>query len=90
MNEKDVIEGTRGTTGGSHRGGRMARTSRRGGLTSSTLTLIHRPTGTQVVGTVPEGHYSHAEMTAQGKRLRAELWDQLEDSVAKSMRLSGR
>lgn len=90
MNEKDVVDGTTGSSGGSHRGGRMARTSRKGSLSSSTLTLIHRPTGLRVSGTVAEGHYSHAEMTSERKHLREELWNQLEDAVAKSMRLPGR
>lgn len=90
MNEKDVIEGVVGSSGGSHRGGRMARTSRKGSMSSSTLTLVHGPTEIRVSGTVPEGHYSHSEMTAERKHLREELWKQLEDAVAKSMRLPGR
>ncbi len=90
MEEKDVVEGTTGTSGGSHRSGKIARTSRKGSLSSSTLTLVHRPTGLQASGTVSAGYYSHAEMTAERKRLREELWNQLEDAVAKSMRLPRR
>jgi len=90
MDKGDVVDGFTGSTSGSGRGGRMARTSRKSSTTASTLTLIHAPTGIRVVGTVPAGHYTRTAMIAERKRLRAELWTQLEGEVAKSMRLPGR
>jgi hypothetical protein len=68
MSEEDVTGGLVMTSGSGPDGsGGNSKQSRKGRTTSSTMTLIHKPTGVQVVGAVPKGHYSRAEMIKQGE-----------------------
>jgi hypothetical protein len=57
---------------------------------STILTLIHRPTGLQVKGEVPEGRYTNAQMNAQQDALHRTLMAELTALVAKKLRLPGR
>jgi hypothetical protein len=89
MDDVDVAWGQESTLRGA-RGGRFARTSRKNDLRSIRFFLLHKPTGISVDGTIPEGHYSRAEMTKEREQLRATLWPQLERLVAKELRVPGR
>jgi len=90
MAAKDVCEGFTGSTSGGSRAGRLARTSRSDSVTSSTVFLVHHPTGIRVEATIPPGHYSRAEMISERNRLKAVLWEELERNVSTAMRLPGR
>jgi hypothetical protein len=72
-------------------GGRRARRqSRELDLRSSIVTLTHTPTGASVQGTVPSGHYSRGEMSRLEQVLRNALFSQLEQKVARQLRIRGR
>ena len=88
MSRDDVRMGGYGTSSGHSKP--LARSSRRDGLTSSTMHLIHQPTGLRVDGTVPRGHYSRKEMVKERERLHKHLWDELERKVANHLRIPGR
>jgi hypothetical protein len=88
MSGDDVRMGGYGTSSGHSKP--LARSSRRNGLTSSTMYLIHKPTGLRVDGTVPSGHYSRKEMVKERERLHKHLWDELERKVANHLRIPGR
>lgn len=57
---------------------------------ATNLTLTHRPTGLQVTGEVPAGHYTNAQMNAQQDLLHRKLMAELTALVAKKQRLPGR
>ena len=91
MSESDVVGGFESSNGGGPDGsGGFSRKSRKSSTTSSTVTLIHKPTGLKVVGAVPAGHYSRAEMIKKRSQLRAELWTLLEMEVSQALRIPGR
>jgi hypothetical protein len=75
-------------TGG--RSGSATRSSRAEGLQTGTMRLTHRPTGISLEGTVPEGHYSRGQMTAEMDAVKATLLRELEQRVAAHFRLPGR
>lgn len=87
--ENEVTSGMTGASSSS-RGGRVARTSRKRNLTSLTFRLCHQPTGISVSARIPTGHYSRKEMLAERERLRTELWGELEEKVARHLRVPGR
>ena len=58
-------------------------------LSSAERTLRHAPTGIEVRGTLPSGHYSRKEMRLLHQRLYAELYAELEQAVAKALRIPG-
>ena len=57
---------------------------------ASAITLIHRPTGLQVTGEVPEGQYTNAQVSIRLDALYQALMSELTESVAKKLRLPGR
>lgn len=71
-------------------GRRRAAHSRALDVSGSEIRLTHRPTGIAVAGEVPEGRYSRAEMTRLKEDLRARLFAELEQRVARHLRISGR
>lgn len=64
------------------RRGKVARTSRGLNPDYQFVTMSHRPTGIEVKGEVPLGHYSRAEMKRRVNELKRELWFELEGHVA--------
>jgi hypothetical protein len=83
--EVDAFE-TSGRSGGR----RQAAQSRALDVSGCQIRLMHRPTGIEVAGEVPEGHYSRAEMTRRKADLRARLYGELEQRVARHLRIPGR
>jgi hypothetical protein len=59
-------------------------------LKGSTIRLVHRPTGLDVSGDVPQVHQTKASLQRAQDVLRIELMRQLTDLVAKQLRLPGR
>lgn len=57
---------------------------------SWSLTLEHLPTGIEVRGEIPMGHYSNKQMKAEKEKLWEELQEQLRLVVANHLRLPGR
>ncbi len=53
--------------------------------TNRTLTFLHVPTGLEVSGLVPPGHFTRSEMRAMLQQLRGRLWLQLEQLVAEKL-----
>ena len=54
------------------------------------MKLRHWPTGLEVTGQIPSGHFSRTELNAQKERLRTKLWSELEAQVARELRVPGR
>ena len=52
--------------------------------------LTHVPTGLEVTGNVPEGHYSKKAMQERRYELFGELFAELEARVARHLRVPGR
>ncbi|HEU4558064.1 MAG TPA: hypothetical protein VFS20_09450 [Longimicrobium sp.] len=71
-------------------GRRRASLSRALDVSGCEIRLAHRPTGIEVTGEVPEGHYSRAELTRLRADLRARLFAELEQRVARHLRIPGR
>lgn len=71
-------------------GRRRASQSRAMDTSGITITLTHRPTGIEVAGEVPAGGYSRTELTELERELRAALWAELEERVARHLRIPGR
>jgi hypothetical protein len=85
MNREDVTwSGSASSTGKS---GAMARKEK---VTSASYELTHRPTGLTVRGEVPAGRYSKKEMRALKEKLFARLYKELEEKVARHLRIPGR
>lgn len=53
-----------------------------GSQTGRTLTFLHAPTGIEVSGGIPPGHYTRTEMLKLLSDLRGRLWSDLEQAVA--------
>jgi hypothetical protein len=53
------------------------------------LSLKHKPTGIEVQGEIPAGHYSNKQIKAEKEKLWKELQEQLRQAVVKQLRLSG-
>lgn len=77
-------------TSGRSGGRRRAAQSRALDVSGCEIRLAHRPTGIEVAGEVPQGHYSRAEMTRLREELRARLFAELEQRVAGHLRTPGR
>src|SRR5215469_10062073 len=75
---------------GSRSSGRArVRQPRKLDLSGWKFTLTHAPTGLQVCGEVPKGHYSKAQFSRLKSDLLKKLWSQLERSVAARLRVPG-
>lgn len=59
-------------------------------VTSSTVYLIHKTTGTRVEGIIPPGHYSKKEMQKLRQKLAEQLFEELQNQLAKKLGISGR
>lgn len=59
-------------------------------LKGSTIRLVHRPTGLDVSGEVPQVHQTKASLQRAQDVLRTQLMQQLTQLVAKQLRLPGR
>jgi len=59
-------------------------------LKGSTIRLMHRPTGVDVVGNVPQVHQTNSSLHKAQDALRIELMRQLTELVAKHLRIRGR
>lgn len=53
-------------------------------------TLVHLPTGLEVIGEIPQGHYSQKELDKEKSELLSHLFNELEDKVAKHLKIPGR
>jgi hypothetical protein len=71
-------------------GRKRAAQSRVQDVTRYGLTLTHRPTGVEVAGEVPEGHYSKQRLRELKDQLHARLFAELEQRVARHLRIPGR
>jgi hypothetical protein len=77
-------------TSGRSSGRRQASLSRALDKSAYRLRLKHRPTGIEVSGEITEGHYSRAEMTRLRQVLHAHQFADLEERVARHLRIPGR
>lgn len=68
----------------------MARKSRAEDTRSQVVRLLHHPTGIDVEGEIPAGHYSKSEMSKLRDDLTTRLWGELEGKVARHLRIAGR
>jgi len=73
--------------GGSSSGGTFERKTK---ITSRQLKLYHVPTKVYVEGEIEPGHYSKKEMKKLTEELRQRLYKELEQKVAKHLRIPGR
>ena len=89
LNPGDVsISGSSSSASTRGRGG-MARKSRAEDTRSEVIRLLHRPTGIDVDGEIPAGHYSRVEMSKLRDDLTTRLWDELGRKVARHLRIPG-
>ena len=86
----DPAEVAESSLTGTSSGRRRAAQSRDLDVTETTITLRHRPTGIEVSGSVPPGHYARPAMKKLKAELHARLLDELERLVAKRLRVAGR
>jgi hypothetical protein len=59
-------------------------------VSGASLRLVHHPTGVEVAGDIPAGHYSKARLQALRQELYARLFAELERRVARHLRVPGR
>jgi hypothetical protein len=71
-------------------GRRRAALSRALDASAHLVRLTHRPTGVEVSGEIPQGNYSRTEMTQLRQELHARLLAELEQRVARHLRVPGR
>ena len=77
-------------SGSSSSSGKTGQLSRNLKTTSTSLVLEHHPTGIRVEGEVPAGNYSKNEMRTKKEELQSALFSQLEQLVAKKLKIKGR
>lgn len=68
---------------------KLSTASRAVDVRSCHFTLVHSPTGIEVSGEVPKGNYSKKQMQQKKNILFAQLCEQLEQKVARHLRLPG-
>lgn len=83
LNPDDVAWGWMGSSGG----GTFERKTK---ITSRSVRLIHKPTKIEVKGEISPGHYSKKEMRKLSEDLYQKLFTELEQKVAKHLRIPGR
>lgn len=86
LDPSDVTSGEMSTASG---GRRKLRQSRKLDVRGSTVWMEHRPTGVRVEGSIEEGHYSRDEMRKLKEQLRHRLLLELEQEVARHLRVPG-
>jgi hypothetical protein len=75
---------------GSHPRKGARKPSRKSGTSGVAMKLRHFPTGLEATGQIPSEHFSKTELIAAKEHLRAKLWAELEDQVARELRIPGR
>ena len=88
IDPKDVAYAWAGSSTGLR--SKATRSSRANSITGSQVTLTHKPTGVVVAGAVPRGTYSRTTMQRHVAELRARLFVELNNAVARKLRLPGR
>lgn len=88
LNQNEVNWGWHGTRVGARN--KLSRASAAVDTSSWRLCLKHLPTGVEIQGEVPVGHYSNKQMQAEKEVFWNELQEQLRLTVAKHLRLPGR
>ncbi len=68
---------------------KLTRASRAIDTRSWHFTLAHTPSGIEVSGEIPSGNYSQKQMQQEREKLFSTLWEQLQQKVAKHLRLPG-
>ncbi len=86
LDASEVTWSASGSSGGRNK----VRQNRNLGASSYTFTVMHKLTGLEVSGSVPLGHYSRSEMRQLKRQLFVKLFRELEDKVAKHLRIPGR
>jgi hypothetical protein len=87
LDPKDVLVSQTSSASG---GRKALRQSRELDVRSSTLVLKHLPTGISVSATVRAGNYSRSEMQRHKAELERTLRIELQDRVARHLRIAGR
>jgi hypothetical protein len=59
-------------------------------VSGGSLRLVHHPTGIEVSGDIPAGHYSKTRLRDLRQELHARLFAELERRVARHLRVPGR
>jgi hypothetical protein len=77
-------------SGVTRRGRAKAAQSRALDVTEATITLRHEPTGIEVRASIPPGHYARTRMRQMKDDLRRRLFTELEQRVARHLRIPGR
>jgi hypothetical protein len=88
LTQADITWGWHGLRTGARK--KLSRASAAVDTSSWRLFLKHLPTGIEVQGEVPPGHYSNKQMRDEKDRLWAKLQEQLRLAVAKHLRVPGR
>lgn len=83
LNPDEVNEGWSGSSSG----GTFERKTK---ITSCCIQLVHQPTKIKVEGEVPVGNYSKNEMRQRTENMKEKLLIELEQKVAKHLRIPGR
>jgi len=89
LDPADVEVGLTGSAS-SPRTGNRRRLSRALDLRAMTVTVRHRPTGIVLQGDIPEEHYSKDEMRKLKEAVVERLMRELEQAVARHLRVPGR
>jgi hypothetical protein len=87
LNPAEVTWGTKSLNIG---GRGAARESRAKDITACQIELVHIPTGTKVVGEVPQGHYTRKQMQIFRAQLWPQLFSELESRVARVLHIPRR
>ena len=88
LNPKDVgLSGIGGTSGQRKQATKAGRSTT---TTRAAFKLTHYPTNLYVEGEIPPGNYSRTEMKKKKEELYNILFQKLEVSVAKHLKVSGR
>ena len=69
---------------------KLTRASRAVDKRGTTVTLRHMPTGLEVSGEIPEGHYSRKQMREAQQKIYLQLFSKLEKKVGNFLRIKGR
>lgn len=88
LDPKEVGLGTAGLSSGKRK--KATRASRVVEKRGMTVTLTHMPTGLEVSGEIPSGHYSRKQMQQEVATMYSRLFVELEKLVAKTFRIPGR
>jgi hypothetical protein len=88
LNPSDVTWAMGSTTSG--RRTHATRSGRASSTTSADMELIHIPSKISVKGCIEPGSYSRSEMVSKKDELYKKLFKELEDKVARRLKIPGR